>query len=122
IVEPTEHIGSIIDQIDIGFRVEIAEELIGKLQGIDMSHFLRGIHIQESAFDRLRGANMARAGRGREHQHFIEHSQLLVISFGRLSSIGPMKTTDEGRKKSDGRRTTDDGRKNYKKLRISNSC
>src|SRR5262245_6547027 len=72
VIEPAEQIGSGVNQIEICFRVEVAEELVCVVKRVDVAHFFGCIEVDECPFDGLSGAHMTRTGRSREHQNFLE--------------------------------------------------
>src|SRR5262249_6923840 len=72
VVKPSEQIGRGVDQVEIGFRVEVAEEFVGAIQSVDVAHLLGSIEVDERTFEGLSCAHMTRPGRSREHQNFLE--------------------------------------------------
>src|SRR6185295_12843304 len=66
VVKPARHLRHFVDEIDVGFGVEMAKELVGVVKHVDVMHFptLCVLRLVERLFDRLSGAYMSRAGGG----------------------------------------------------------
>src|SRR5215475_8447795 len=72
VIEPAEQFGRGVNQIEISFRVEVAEELVCVFKSVDVAHLLGCTEVDECPFEGLSGAHMTRTGRSREQQNFLE--------------------------------------------------
>ena len=80
IVEPAEHVGRAVHQLDVGLRVEGAEDLVGELERVDVVHLARGTQLRKGALQRLRGADVTRARGGREDEDLPGHRRIVAGS------------------------------------------
>jgi hypothetical protein len=76
VVEPAEQLGRLVHQVDVGFGVEVPEELVGVLQRVDVLHFRGGAREPERALDGVGRAHVPRAGGGGEDQDFVERHKV----------------------------------------------
>ena len=63
IVQPPEHVGSLVDHFDIGLGIKIVKHLIRIFQGVDMTHVTRRLLLIKRLLDGLGSARVAASGR-----------------------------------------------------------
>jgi hypothetical protein len=78
IVQPAEDVGGAIHELDVGLRVERAEDLVGELERVDVVHLVRGTGPGKGALQRLRGADVARTRGSRENQDSAGHRRIVA--------------------------------------------
>ena len=68
VVEPAEHLGGAVDEVEVGLGVDAPEELARVLEDVDVADLAHPAGGDEGALERLGGADVAGAGGGGEDQ------------------------------------------------------
>ena len=86
VVEPAEHLGRAVDQVEVGLGVDPPEELARVLEDVDVADLAHPAGGDQGALERLGRADVAGAGGGGEDEDAVERG---AGRRGRLRLVGP---------------------------------
>ena len=93
VVEPAQNLGSLVDQVDVRLGIEVAKDVVGILENVQVLDLGGQSPDLQGFFDRVGCAEMPRSGAGGKNQYTSQHREppavMVILKPGRRASQDP---------------------------------
>ena len=81
VVEPAEHLGRLVDQVDVGLGIEVAEDVVGVLEHVEVLDLGGQAPDLQRLLDRVGRPKVPRPGAGGQDQYTSQHLEPPAVRY-----------------------------------------